>query len=228
MIKIQNLSVSFSANKVLDTISIDFKQNQVYGIVGLNGAGKTTFFNALSTNLKPDSGNIEINENAITYKDIAYLETVNYFYSRITGNEYLKIFKQTNPEFNLDALQQFLKLPLDTLIETYSTGMKKKLALLGVLKQNRKIFLLDEPFNGLDLETNKILELIITTLREKGKTVFVSSHIIDPLLSVCDEILFIENGKFHKTFNKADFHKIEEELFGKLKSEAKTIIYNSI
>ncbi|MDO9256778.1 MAG: ATP-binding cassette domain-containing protein [Bacteroidales bacterium] len=228
MINIQNLTFSFSDHKVLNDITIDFQPNQVYGIVGLNGAGKTTFFNVLSTTLKAQTGTIKRNGNPVTNKEIAYLETVNYFYSRITGNEYLKIFKQTNPNFNLNSLQEFMKLPLDDLIETYSTGMKKKLALLGVLKQDKQLFLLDEPFNGLDLETNKILELIITTLKEKGKTVFVSSHIIDPLLTVCDQIHYLENGKFAKSFDRDNFHHIEDELFKKLKAEAKTIISHSI
>lgn len=228
MISIKNLSVSFSNNKVLDNITIDFLPHQVYGIVGLNGAGKTTFFNSLSSTLKIDKGEINFNGSAITNKDIAYLETINFFYSRITGNEYLKIFKQTNLNFNLNSLQEFLKLPLDNLTETYSTGMKKKLALLGILKQKRSLFILDEPFNGLDLETNKIVELIIASLKEKGKTVFLSSHIIDPLLTVCDGIYFLENGRFTKTFDKTNYHKIEDELFGKLKTEAKTIISASI
>lgn len=228
MINIQNLTFSFSDHKVLDNITIDFRPNLVYGIVGLNGAGKTTFFNVLSTTLKAQTGSLKLNGNTITNKEIAYLETVNYFYSRITGNEYLKIFKQTNPNFNLNLLQEFMKLPLDDLIETYSTGMKKKLALLGVLKQDKQLFLLDEPFNGLDIETNKILELIITTLKEKGKTVFVSSHIIDPLLTVCDHIHYLDNGKFAKSFDKDNFHHIEDELFRKLKAEAKAIISDSI
>jgi ABC-2 type transport system ATP-binding protein len=228
MIKIENLTFSFADHRVLNDISIDFKPNQVYGIVGLNGAGKTTFFNVLSTNLKIETGHISFNDSKITNKDIAYLETVNYFYSRITGNEYLKIFKQTNPDFNLESLQEFMKLPLNDLIETYSTGMKKKLALLGVLKQDKPIFLLDEPFNGLDLETNKILELIIVALMEKGKTVFVSSHIIEPLLNVCQRIHHLENGKFIKSYDKNDFHHIEDELFKKLKTEAKTIISRSL
>jgi len=228
MIKLQNLTFSFSGHKVLDDITIDFQENQVYGIVGLNGAGKTTFFNVLSTTLKTQTGTIKYGGNVISNKDIAYLETANYFYSRITGNEYLKIFKQTNPGFNLGSLQEFMKLPLDDLIETYSTGMKKKLALLGVLKQDKKIFLFDEPFNGLDLETNKILELIITTLKEKGKTIFVSSHIIDPLLTVCNQIHYLDKGKFARSFDKADFNQIEDELFKKLKADAQTIISHSL
>lgn len=229
MIKIKNLTVKYYSEKiVLDYITIDFLPGKVYGIVGLNGAGKTTFFNTISTDLKKDSGQIFFNENPISNKDTAYLETVNFFYSKITGNEYLKIFKKTNGNFKLTSLQEFFSLPLDELIETYSTGMKKKLALLGILKQDKPVFLFDEPFNSLDLETNKILELIITTLREKGKTIFLSSHIIDPLLTICDEILLLEKGKFIKTFNKSDYNKLEDELFSKLKGEAKTIIDNSV
>lgn len=228
MINIKNITVSFSGHKVLDDITIDFLPNRVYGIAGLNGSGKTTFFNVLSSSLKADNGQVNFNDAAVLTKDIAYLETVNFFYSGITGNEYLKIFKQSNPEFNLDSLQEYLKLPLNDLIETYSTGMKKKLALLGVLKQMKSIFILDEPFNGLDMETNKILELIIASLKEKGKTVFLSSHLIDPLLTVCDEIHFLESGRFTKSFYRSSYHKIEEELFGKLKAEAKGKISASI
>ncbi|HRG53831.1 MAG TPA: ATP-binding cassette domain-containing protein [Bacteroidia bacterium] len=167
MISIKNLTVQFSTTIVLNNISIDFTSNRIHGIVGLNGAGKTTFFNTLSTNLKADSGELTYNENKLNSRDIAYLETNNFFYSRLTGSEYLNIFTQTNPDFNLNTLQEFMQLPLDELVESYSTGMKKKLALLAILKQQRSVFLLDEPFNGLDLETNKIVELIITNLKTK-------------------------------------------------------------
>lgn len=228
MINVQNLSVSFDGHEVLKNITLDFEEGFVHGVVGLNGAGKTTFFNVLAKMLKPASGEVLQNNTALTIKDSAYLETSNFFFSRITGSEYLKIFKQTNTEFNLDALQEYFKLSLDELIENYSTGMKKKLALLAVLKQGKPIFILDEPFNGLDLETNKILEIIILSLKQKQKTVFVSSHIIDPLLTTCDKIHLLENGNFVKTYRKADFLNIEEDLFGKLKAEATEAISKAI
>lgn len=228
MIQLQNLSMSYSGKTVLVSINHDFELNCIYGIVGLNGAGKSTLFNVLSGAMKAQEGEILFNGKPLHYNDIAYLETVNYFYSRITGREYLSIFKQNNPEFNLASLQEYFKLPLDELIETYSTGMRKKLALLGILKQNKSIFLFDEPFNGLDMETNKVLEIIIQTLKQKGKTIFISSHIIDPLLHLCDSIHYLEHGNFVKSYNKENFHVIEEELFSKLKREAQTLISKSI
>lgn len=228
MINVQNLSVSFSNHEVLKTISIGFETGLVHGIVGLNGAGKTTFFNALAKMIKLRTGEIMLHGKPVTIKDSAYLETGNYFFSRITGSEYLQIFSQTNAEFNLAALQEYFKLPLDELIENYSTGMKKKLALLAVLKQDKPIFILDEPFNGLDLETNKVLEIIITALQKKQKTVFLSSHIIEPLLSTCNKIHLLSNGVFVKTYDQPGFSKIEEELFGRLKSEATLSVSKAI
>ena len=228
MISVQNLSIKFDGNQVLKNINIDFELNKIHGVVGLNGAGKTTFFNILAKTIKPDSGVIKNNNFGLTIRDTAYLETVNFFYSGITANEYLKIFKQTNPEFKLAILQEYFKLPLDELIENYSTGMKKKLALLSVMKQDKPVFILDEPFNGLDLETNEVLQLIITRLRQKDKTVFISSHILEQLLSTCDEIHLLEDGQFVKSFSKNDFDKIDDELFGKLRIEAQKIISTAL
>jgi len=228
MISIKDLSLSFGSNLVLNNINYDFPLNKIYGIIGLNGSGKTTFFNTLSTLMRPTAGEIYFNDREIFLKDINYLETTNFFYSRITGNEYLKFFEQTNPKFNLLSLQIYTKLPLDDLIETYSTGMKKKLAILSILKKDKPVFLFDEPFNGIDMETNKIIELIILALKEKEKTIFISSHILDPMIQICDKIFFLENGKFTKSYGKTDYNEIEKDLFGDLKHNAISIISESV
>lgn len=228
MIKIKDLTISYREKVVLNNINIDFPVNNIYGIAGLNGSGKTTFFNTFSTLLKSNTGEILYNGNKISIDDTAYLETVNYFYSRLTGNEYLKIFRQTNENFKLETLQQFTGLPLDDLIETYSTGMKKKLALLAILKKDKPIYLFDEPFNGIDMETNKIIELILKALKDKGRTVFLSSHILDPLMRLCDRIYLLEKGTFTKSYNKENYYKMENDFFDDLKIRAEGLIADSV
>jgi ABC-2 type transport system ATP-binding protein len=228
VISIKTLEIKFGDFTALDITSKQFETGAIHGIVGLNGAGKTTFFNTMACNFKALSGEVLFEDKPLSHKKVAYLETQNFFYSNLNGNEYLEIFKQTNVDFKLDALQAFFQLPLDELIETYSTGMKKKLALLGILKQDKPIFLLDEPFNGLDLESNKLVELLIVALKEKGKTVFLSSHIIDPLLSTCDEIHHLKSGSFVKHYSKEHFSQIEDDLFQKYKEDVKAVITNAI
>ncbi|MBS1682128.1 MAG: ATP-binding cassette domain-containing protein [Bacteroidetes bacterium] len=228
MIQIVDLIVKIKGAVILNNIQATFEESLVHGIVGLNGAGKTTFFNTLSCVLKPSFGRIIFKDRPISFKDIGYLESSNFFYSNITGREYINIFEQTNPDFNILALSQLTNLPLDNLIETYSSGMKKKLAMLAILKQNKPIFLFDEPFNSLDIESSKILELVIANLKDKQKTLFISSHIIETLVPICDYIHLIEKGTIKKTFCKNEFNSIEDELLGHFKQSARSIINESI
>ena len=106
--------------------------------------------------------------------------------------------------------------------------MKKKLALLAVIKQDKPIYIFDEPFNGLDIETNMALSIIVKNLKRKQKTVFISSHILSPLISVCDEIHLLRQGDFTKNYSKEDFNEIENDLFGDFNKSAQEIIANSI
>jgi ABC-2 type transport system ATP-binding protein len=92
--------------------------------------------------------------------------------------------------------------------------MKKKLLLLSQIKQDKDIYILDEPFNGLDLETNKILEVLIQILNEKSKTVFISSHILEPLLNVCHQIFLLKDQTIKKNYSQNEFTLIDKELFG--------------
>ncbi len=228
MLEVKDLTIKFDKRPVLNNISTVFSGSNTHGIIGLNGSGKTTFFNTLAGVIKPDEGAFLWNGKAISSKDIGYIETSNYFYSNITGKEYLDIFPPTNKEFNLDSFQELMHLPLNNLIETYSTGMKKKLALLAMVKQDKQIYIFDEPFNGLDLETNKVLIIMIEALSKKGKMIFISSHILEPLLNVCEQIHYLSAGTILKTYNKPEFNTIENELFEKLKQKATDILKTAI
>jgi ABC-2 type transport system ATP-binding protein len=228
MISLQNLTKFYGPKLALDSINVDFAENIIHGIIGLNGAGKTTLFNLTSSYLKADSGRILKNEVNIKRSDLAYLESDNYFYSKITGKEYLDIFKASNTKFKLENINSLLQVPLNELIETYSTGMKKKLAIMGVLKQERPIYIFDEPFNGLDLESNKVLEIIIFSLKSKGKTIFISSHILAPLLALCDQIHLLKKGLLVKSYLKDRFIEIEGDLFNDFERNIATEIENNI
>ena len=221
MITLNKVSFSYGEKHILKDISISFNEGEVHGIIGLNGAGKTTFFNLICGYEKASTGNITYNNQSIIKNEIGFLETENYFYPKLTAKDFLNVFTQTNTSFNQDKLVDIFNLPLDELIQNYSTGMKKKLMLLSYIKQDKKVYVLDEPFNGLDLEANKTLEIIIDMLKQKGKTIFISSHIIDPLLHVCGEIHYLSNKTFTKTYQKTEFNILEEEIFGTLKSKLK-------
>ena len=152
MITIENLVVSYhKGQNIIDSLNIAISDNTINGIVGLNGVEKTTFLNSVYGLKSIDSGDIKFNNRKINKKEISFLETDNYFYSNITGREYLSLFK--NLDYDSDKWNQLFLLPLDTIVDDYSTGMKKKLALMGILKQAKPIMILDEPFNGLDIET---------------------------------------------------------------------------
>jgi ABC-2 type transport system ATP-binding protein len=213
MLKFKNLSHNYGSNHVLKNLNLSFEKGKVHGLIGLNGSGKTTLLNCLYSFIKPQSGEILWNDLPIERKDISLFETQNYFYSNLTGREFLSIFPDKKGDFQVNKWKELLDLPVDEMIESYSTGMKKKLALICVLKLDRPIIVLDEPFNGLDLKTNHILEKMISILRDKGKTIIITSHILGILHNVCDEIHWLKDGKIEKSFSKNEFQDIDYQLF---------------
>ena len=112
-------------------------------------------------------------------------------------------------------------LPLNQYASTYSTGMKKKLAITAILLQQNNFFILDEPFNGVDIQSNIILTEIVLKLKELKKTVLISSHIFSTLADTCDEIHLLGEGIIKKSVKKPEFRQLEEEL-------KKVIVGNSI
>jgi len=212
MITIKDLTVSYEKpQKVINGLSLSLGEDTIHGIVGLNGSGKTTLLNTLYGLKKPDAGEIRRDGSPLTKKQMSYLVTENFFYSNITGREYLGLF--INQAFDEDKWNQLILLPLDQIIDGYSTGMKKKLALLGILKQDKLIMILDEPFNGLDIETCRVIRSILLRLREKGKTIVITSHIIETLTNLCDFIHFLEKGVIKISHGKAGFNAFEREIF---------------
>lgn len=211
MIEIQNLDKSFGSHQVLHNINIRFEQGHVYGIAGENGAGKTTLFRCIA-GLEEYSGSISSDLQPLK-NHLGLLLTEPFFFDKITGREYLQLLCNARgvAVSNLDERNIF-DLPLNQYAGTYSTGMKKKLALTAILLQQNQYFILDEPYNGVDIQSNLVITEIIHQLKSLGKTVLLSSHIFSTLSETCDEIHLLRNGQFIMQAGKNDFKQIENEM----------------
>lgn len=211
MIKIENLSKSYGSNQVLSNINLTFEKGKVYGIVGENGSGKTTLFKCI-TGIEKYNG-IILSDFQPLKDHVGYLQTEPFYFSKITGREYIQLLCNARSKKieNLENKNIF-ELPLDQYASTYSTGMKKKLALTAILLQENQYYIFDEPYNGVDIQSNIIILDILRELKAIGKTLIISSHIFSTLNDICDEIHLLKNGLFIKKVYKEDFEKLEQEM----------------
>jgi len=211
MILVNQLYKNYGTNEVLKNISLEFVKGKVYGIVGENGAGKTTLFRCIA-GLESYKGEIT-SELKPLKNHLGLLLTEPYFFSKITGEEYIRLLcNARNIKVAGIEVKNIFDLPLNQYASTYSTGMKKKLAITAILLQENDYFILDEPFNGVDIQSNIILTELIHKLQELNKIVLISSHIFSTLSDTCNEIHMLKKGEPVKTVQKAEFGILEQEM----------------
>ncbi|WP_421942122.1 ATP-binding cassette domain-containing protein [Pedobacter sp.] len=217
MVEIKNLSKSYRLGKyVLNNITYHFESKKITGIVANNGEGKTTLFNCIYGLDSAYTGHIQF--DFPVGKDqksrCGYLPTDLYFYPKITGREYV-IFCATARQKSHDRIDEWaelLDLPLDDYVSNYSTGMKKKVGLLGLIIQDNDVIILDEPFNGLDIASNILLNTILLKLKSQGKTVLLSSHILSTLTDISDYIVVLKGGQFNAIYEKCNFSALKIDM----------------
>ena len=211
MIQISNLHKAYGKNLILNQINVSLEKGKVYGIVGENGAGKTTLFKCIA-GIVDYKGEITATYGILKEK-LGFLQTESFFFSKITGREYLQLLCKARKIEEIDFNEKnIFDLPLDQYATTYSSGMKKKLAFTAVLLQKNDFFILDEPFNGVDIQSNMIITEIIHELKKATKTILISSHIFSTLSETCDEIIVLKDGKMTKIIPKENFSILEKEM----------------
>jgi ABC-2 type transport system ATP-binding protein len=228
MIQINHMSFAYDNELILQDVDITFESGMTHGIVGLNGSGKTTFFNLLSGILNADEGEILYDGKKIKKQDIAYIDAESFFYPNLTALEFLSVFPKTNANYHEAELANVFGIPLNEFIENYSTGMKKKLLIISQLKQDKALFIFDEPFNGLDIESNRSLQFVIRLLNQKNKTVLIASHIIEPLYAICHKIHHLKDKTFIGTYLPEAYGKLDTEVFSEFNERIMAVLSKSI
>lgn len=213
-LRLENISKEINKNRILDNISFECKSGQIIGIVGPNGAGKSSLFKIISHLWKYNNGNIYINSESLenivneTFMISSSIENVN-LYENLSGKSNVEIIKKLytlNNEEYINLLLKKFKLTenINKKVSSYSLGMKQKLGLILTLIPNSDLMILDEPTNSLDIESVKFLHDLIFKLKDEGKLVLISSHILEELDNLCDKIYILSGGKIVHEYNKDD------------------------
>lgn len=216
LIAIHHLSKRYGKTEVLRDLSVTYEPGMIYGLAGENGAGKTTLFNCVM-GLTSYEG--EIRKPA--HLSVGYLPAENHFYTLVTSLEYLdfcvKAKGKSMEKEKVEEINEIFQLPLRRYASEYSTGMKKKLALMALLLQDNDLYILDEPFNGLDLYACIQLKKIIRSLKSRGKTLLVSSHQLSILRELCDSVDYLHHHEIARRFTHESVEEIEQGVLDSLR-----------
>ncbi|MCH2208640.1 MAG: ABC transporter ATP-binding protein [Lentisphaerales bacterium] len=207
-LEISGLSHSFKNHKALNNVNFSVPAKSIHGFVGPNGAGKTTTLKAIATLLKPQHGTVKVfGTNVVTdYKEvrtkIGFMPDHFSMYRQMSVFEYLDFFAAAYG-LNLKERDQVIGDVLaltdmegrkDDLIKGLSRGMQQRVSLARVLVHDPDLLLLDEPASGLDPRARIELMEILQELRDMGKTIFISSHILSELADLCDSVTILDRG----------------------------------
>ncbi len=209
MLRIENLTKTYGEKKAVDDLTLHIMPGEIYGFIGHNGAGKTTTLKCCTGILKFDSGEIYIDGKSIKddplacKKEIAYIPDNPDLYDYMSGIKYLNfvcdIFGVPSAErkekINRYAEEFEIKKDLGEAIQSYSHGMKQKLAVISALVHSPKLIILDEPFVGLDPKSAFTLKQIMREICEGGGAIFFSTHVLDVAEKLCDKIAIIKEGR---------------------------------
>lgn len=222
VIEVSGINKSFGNTQAVNNVSFEVTQGRIFGLLGPNGAGKTTAIRMINNILIPDSGTITINgqeASAATQNMIGYMPEERGLYKKMKVGEQLIYLAQlkglSRPEAKT-AIRFWLER-FDALdwtgkkVGELSKGMSQKIQFIATIAHDPDIYIFDEPFSGLDPINSETLKEVVLELRDKGKTILFSTHRMEQVEQMCDEICLFNNGR---TVLKGDLREIKQS-FGK-------------
>lgn len=236
MIEVKNLSKSFDSIKAIDHISAKIEDGHVFGLIGTNGAGKSTFMRMLSGVLKPEEGEILVDgepvyDNPAVKEKIFYISDDQYYFRSGTPVDMLKLYQTCYPSFDgakWKSLMEKFGLDEKRKVNTFSKGMKKQLSVICGICANTKYLLCDETFDGLDpVMRQAVKALFVKEMDERGLTPVIASHNLRELEDICEYVGLLHRGGIllEKDIDdmKLNIHKLqcvirEDEMLQKIRS----------
>lgn len=204
VIEIRKLTKSYGKHEALRGVDLTVRQGEIYGFIGPNRAGKSTTIRILLGMLKKDGGKVTIFgkdpwDNAVElHKRMAYVPGEVNLWPNLTGGEVIDFLARLNGEIDLNLKEELLeKFQLDPKkkCRSYSKGNRQKVALVSAFLSNADLLILDEPTSGLDPLMEQVFQSCVLDAKNKGKTVFLSSHILAEVEALCDRVGIIRQGK---------------------------------
>lgn len=223
MVETTDLTKKYGSFTALHELNLEVNEGELFVYLGANGAGKTTTIKILTTLLRPTYGYASVCGLDVTRFPIEVKKLMGYvpenpaFYEKLTGKEFLSFVaemrKVEDKKKKVEALLEIFELSksADELIETYSLGMRKKIAISSALIHSPKVLFLDEPTGGLDPKSARLVKDMLRGLCDQGSTVFMTTHILEVAERMCDRVGIIKNG-----------HLIKVGTMEELRSQAKS------
>lgn len=204
MIKATNIVKTFDDGiKAVDDVSCQIQDSSIFGLIGSNGAGKSTFLRILAGILKPDSGEIQIDnqnvyENEAVKGDFVFISDDQFFFPNVTPKGMMNYFSTVYPKFSKEKFLRLMKnfeLDPNRRVKTFSKGMKKQVSIILALSANTKYIFCDETFDGLDpVARQAVKSLFAAHIADTGATIIIASHNLRELEDVCDHVGLLHRG----------------------------------
>lgn len=231
VLNVKNVSKSFQKHYVLRNVSFNVYNNEIVGFIGHNGAGKTTTLKIIMDFIKPTSGEVYVfgkeNTEPSIKRKLGFLPEHPYFYTNITGKEFLNFvqsitgIRKTHFWSNVALYSKKLSIDwaLDRRLSEYSKGMLQRFGILQTIVCEHEFIILDEPMSGLDPIGRKMVMDLMLELKDLGKTILFSTHILSDIERVCDRAIIMVNGQITDELHKNSLNKAEAILIKRIQEE---------